>query len=119
MLCASLLGASPYIVPPMPPRRVLFIGDIVGEPGRTALTTTLPSLVERYEPTIVIANGENVAGGLGITKRTAEKLFDAGIDVLTTGNHVYRHRDVYTFLTSPAASCARRTTSTRTRRGTR
>jgi 2',3'-cyclic-nucleotide 2'-phosphodiesterase len=82
----------------MPPRRVLFIGDIVGEPGRTALTATLPSLVDRYEPTLVIANGENVAGGLGITKRTAEKLFDAGIDVLTTGNHVYRHRDVYPFL---------------------
>ena len=82
----------------MPPRRVLFIGDIVGEPGRTALTSTLPSLVERYEPTFVIANGENVAGGLGITKRTAEKLLDAGIDVLTTGNHVYRHREVYGFL---------------------
>jgi metallophosphoesterase (TIGR00282 family) len=82
----------------MPPRRVLFIGDIVGEPGRTALTATLPALIERYEPSFVIANGENVAGGLGITKRTAQKLFDAGIDVLTTGNHVYRHRDVYPFL---------------------
>jgi metallophosphoesterase (TIGR00282 family) len=46
----------------------------------------------------VIANGENVAGGLGITKRTALKLLDSGIDVLTTGNHVYRHRDVYPFL---------------------
>ena len=82
----------------MPPRRVLFIGDIVGEPGRTVLTSTLPSLMERYEPTFVIANGENVAGGLGITKRTAEKLLDAGIDVLTTGNHVYRHREIYPFL---------------------
>jgi metallophosphoesterase (TIGR00282 family) len=82
----------------MPPRRVLFIGDIVGEPGRTALAATLPSLVDRYEPTLVIANGENVAGGLGITKRTALKLFEAGVDVLTTGNHVYRHRDVYPFL---------------------
>ena len=76
----------------------MFIGDIVGEPGRTALSATLPSLIERYEPTLVIANGENVAGGLGITKRTALKLLDAGIDVLTTGNHVYRHRDVYPFL---------------------
>jgi 2',3'-cyclic-nucleotide 2'-phosphodiesterase len=82
----------------MPPRRVMFIGDIVGEPGRTALSATLPSLVERYEPTLVIANGENVAGGLGITKRTALKLLDAGVDVLTTGNHVFRHRDVYPFL---------------------
>jgi metallophosphoesterase (TIGR00282 family) len=82
----------------MPPRRVLFIGDIVGEPGRAALATTLPTLIERYEPTLVIANGENVAGGLGITKRTALKLYEAGIDVLTTGNHVYRHRDAYPFL---------------------
>jgi metallophosphoesterase (TIGR00282 family) len=90
-------AASKYVLD-MPPRRVLFIGDIVGEPGRTALTATLPSLIERYEPAFVIANGENVAGGLGITKRTAQKLFDAGIDVLTTGNHVYRHRDVYPFL---------------------
>jgi metallophosphoesterase (TIGR00282 family) len=82
----------------MPAHRVMFIGDIVGEPGRTALSATLPSLVERYEPTFVIANGENVAGGLGITKRTALKLLDAGVDVLTTGNHVFRHRDVYPFL---------------------
>jgi metallophosphoesterase (TIGR00282 family) len=82
----------------MPTRRVLFIGDIVGEPGRTALAATLPSLISRHEPTLVVANGENVAGGLGITKRTALKLLDAGIDVLTTGNHVFRHRDVYPFL---------------------
>jgi 2',3'-cyclic-nucleotide 2'-phosphodiesterase len=78
--------------------RLLFIGDIVGEPGRAALNTTLPALRERYEPTLVIANGENVAGGLGITKRTALKLLDAGVDILTTGNHVFRHRDVYPFL---------------------
>jgi len=82
----------------MPPPRLLFIGDIVGEPGRAAVNTTLPTLLERYAPSFVIANGENVAGGLGITKRTALKLLDAGIDVLTTGNHVYRHRDIYPFL---------------------
>ena len=80
--------------------RVLFLGDIVGEPGRTAVTTTLPSLIERHSPDLVIANGENVAGGLGITPRTADKLFAAGIDVLTTGNHVFRHRDVYELLDS-------------------
>ena len=81
-------------------KRVLFLGDIVGEPGRTAVTTTLPSLVERHAPDLVIANGENVAGGLGITPRTADKLLGAGIDVLTTGNHVFRHRDVYALLDS-------------------
>src|SRR3954452_1799954 len=79
-------------------QRVLFLGDIVGEPGRAAVTGTLPKLIERHAPDFVIANGENVAGGLGITPRTAEKLFGAGIDVLTTGNHVYRHRDVYELL---------------------
>ena len=79
-------------------KRVLFLGDIVGEPGRRAVTNTLPSLIEQHKPDLVIANGENVAGGLGITPRTADKLFEAGIDVLTTGNHVYRHRDVYELL---------------------
>jgi metallophosphoesterase (TIGR00282 family) len=79
-------------------KHVLFLGDIVGEPGRMAVASTLPTLVERYTPDLVVANGENVAGGLGITPRTADKLFEAGIDVLTTGNHVYRHRDVYEYL---------------------
>ncbi|HZO58979.1 MAG TPA: TIGR00282 family metallophosphoesterase [Solirubrobacterales bacterium] len=79
-------------------KRVLFLGDIVGEPGRMAVTTTLPALVERHAPDLVVANGENVAGGLGITPRTADKLLEAGIDVLTTGNHVYRHRDIYEYL---------------------
>jgi metallophosphoesterase (TIGR00282 family) len=78
--------------------RVLFCGDVVGEPGRTALSETLPSLVARYEPDFVVTNGENVAGGLGITERTARKILDAGVDVITTGNHVYRHRDVYAFM---------------------
>ena len=79
-------------------KRVLFLGDIVGEPGRLAVSSTLPALVAEHVPDLVVANGENVAGGLGITPRTADKLFDAGIDVLTTGNHVFRHRDIYDYL---------------------
>jgi 2',3'-cyclic-nucleotide 2'-phosphodiesterase len=79
-------------------KRVLFLGDIVGEPGRAAVSSTLPLLIDRYSPDFVIANGENVAGGLGITPRTADKLLESGIDVLTTGNHVYRHRDIYEYL---------------------
>jgi 2',3'-cyclic-nucleotide 2'-phosphodiesterase len=79
-------------------KRVLFLGDIVGEPGRAAVASTLPKLVQRYSPDLVVANGENVAGGLGITPRTADKLLESGIDVLTTGNHVFRHRDVYGYL---------------------
>jgi 2',3'-cyclic-nucleotide 2'-phosphodiesterase len=81
-------------------QRVLFLGDIVGEPGRAAVSSTLPALIERYSPDLVVANGENVAGGLGITPRTADKLLEAGIDVLTTGNHVFRHRDIYEYLDS-------------------
>jgi 2',3'-cyclic-nucleotide 2'-phosphodiesterase len=80
--------------------RLLFIGDIVGEPGRHALIEALPGLRERYSPQLVVANGENVAGGLGITTRTANSMLDAGVDVITTGNHVFRHREVYRFLDS-------------------
>jgi 2',3'-cyclic-nucleotide 2'-phosphodiesterase len=78
--------------------RLLFIGDIVGKPGRRALARVLPRLRERHSPDLVIANGENSAGGLGITERTANDIFGAGVDVITTGNHVYRHREVYSYL---------------------
>jgi 2',3'-cyclic-nucleotide 2'-phosphodiesterase len=78
--------------------RVLFIGDVVGGPGRRGLKTAMPSLRERHQPDLVIVNGENSAGGVGITEKTAQALFDAGADLITTGNHVYRHRDAYEFL---------------------
>jgi hypothetical protein len=84
----------------MPSRRLLFLGDIVGEPGRRALLDLLPILRERHSPDLVVANGENAAGGLGITQRIATGLLDAGVDVITTGNHVFRHREVYSFLDS-------------------
>ncbi|MGI8461286.1 MAG: TIGR00282 family metallophosphoesterase [Solirubrobacterales bacterium] len=78
--------------------RLLFIGDIVGRPGRDGLATAMPELRERYRPDLVVANGENSAGGIGITEKTARKIFDAGADVITSGNHIYRHRDVYAYL---------------------
>lgn len=78
--------------------RVLFIGDVVGGPGRRGLAATMPELRERYAPDLTIVNGENSAGGMGITEKTAKALFDAGCDVITTGNHVYRHREAYEFL---------------------
>jgi metallophosphoesterase (TIGR00282 family) len=84
----------------MDSQRLLFIGDVVGEPGRRALIQALPELKERHSPDFIVANGENVAGGLGITARTARSMLDAGVDVITTGNHVYRHRDAYQFLDS-------------------
>ena len=95
--------------------RALFIGDVVGSPGRTGLREMMPQLRERYAPDLVIVNGENSAGGMGITERTANDLFGAGTDVITTGNHVYRHREAYDFLDRPTGSSAPPTT----RRGTR
>jgi 2',3'-cyclic-nucleotide 2'-phosphodiesterase len=78
--------------------RVLFIGDVVGGAGRRGLQAAMPALREEHRPDLVIVNGENSAGGVGITERTANSLFDAGAEVITTGNHVYRHREAYDFL---------------------
>ncbi|HVD85870.1 MAG TPA: TIGR00282 family metallophosphoesterase [Solirubrobacterales bacterium] len=78
--------------------RVLFIGDVVGSPGRQGLREAMPSLHERHSPDLVIVNGENSAGGVGITERTARDLFQSGAGAITTGNHVYRHREAYDFL---------------------
>lgn len=78
--------------------RVLFIGDVVGGPGRRGLQVAMPALREQHRPDLTIVNGENSAGGMGITEKTANALFDAGADVITSGNHVYRHRDAYDFL---------------------
>ncbi len=71
---------------------LLFIGDVVGRPGRRALQLGLPELVSRYEIDFTIANGENAAGGLGVTPAVAAELLATGVDALTTGNHVWRHR---------------------------
>jgi metallophosphoesterase (TIGR00282 family) len=80
--------------------RVLFIGDVVGSPGRQGLREAMPALREEHSPDLVIVNGENSAGGVGITERTANDLFQSGADVITSGNHVYRHREAYEFLDS-------------------
>jgi 2',3'-cyclic-nucleotide 2'-phosphodiesterase len=78
--------------------RVLFIGDVVGGPGRRGLRAAMPELRARHSPDLVIVNGENSAGGVGVTERTARDLFESGAGVITTGNHVYRHREAYDFL---------------------
>ncbi len=77
---------------------ILFVGDVVGGTGRRTLTALLPSLRERFELTFVVVNGENASGGVGITSKVAEQLFDAGVDAITLGNHTYRHREVYGYL---------------------
>ena len=78
--------------------RVLFLGDIVGRPGRRAVKELLPSLYEKYDPHLVIANGENAAGGSGITRKTADEIFLSGVDILTMGNHVWDQKEVYDFI---------------------
>lgn len=78
--------------------KILFIGDVVAEPGRRALATVLPRLREEHEPDFVVVNGENAAGGMGITPATADEIFTIGADVITLGNHTYRHREIYPYL---------------------
>lgn len=73
--------------------RVLFIGDIVGNPGRKALRETLPSLKEELAPDIVVANAENAAGGFGLTRGVVEEILSSGVDVITTGNHVWDKKE--------------------------
>jgi metallophosphoesterase (TIGR00282 family) len=77
--------------------RILFIGDIFGRPGRTIVRERLPELVESYGLDLVIANGENAAAGFGITAALTEELLDLGIDVLTTGNHIWDKREIIDF----------------------
>src|SRR5437588_10875271 len=77
---------------------ILFVGDVVGGLGKRTVQALLPVLRERHDADFVVVNGENVAGGVGSTPRTADELFAAGADVITLGNHAYRHRDVYPYL---------------------
>jgi 2',3'-cyclic-nucleotide 2'-phosphodiesterase len=78
--------------------RILFIGDIVGQPGRRAVRELLPGLRQRHAVDLVIANGENSAGGAGITRGTANEIFEAGIDVITSGDHIWDQKEVLEFL---------------------
>ena len=74
---------------------ILFIGDIVGSPGREAIKELVPGLKKEFKLNFVIANAENAAGGSGITPKVARELFDAGIDVLTSGDHVWKKREIF------------------------
>jgi hypothetical protein len=78
--------------------KLLFVGDVVGSPGRRALEELLPQLRERHEPDFVVVNGENAAGGFGITEAILVELLDAGADVVTSGNHVFDQRETIVFI---------------------
>ncbi len=73
--------------------RVLFIGDIVGKVGRTAVKALLPNLTDKYKVDLVIVNGENIAGGFGLTEALVTELFKMGVHVITTGNHVWDKKE--------------------------
>lgn len=80
------------------PVKLLFIGDIVGKPGRQALSFELHRLIDRHMVDLVIANGENAAGGFGLTEETARDLFGCGIHLLTSGNHIWDKKDALGFI---------------------
>ena len=87
------------------PATILFVGDLVGGLGRRTLLAllpglreTMPALRERYAPDLVVVNGENSAGGVGISARTAVELLDLGVDAITLGNHAYHRKEIYSYL---------------------
>jgi hypothetical protein len=78
--------------------RVLFIGDIVGNVGRKAVQSVLPQLKDTYNPDLIVANGENAAGGRGITASIARELFGMGVHGITMGNHTWDNKDIFEFI---------------------
>jgi len=80
--------------------KILFVGDVVGRLGRKTVQALLPALRRETEAKLVVANGENAAGGRGLTLTTADELFAAGVDVITSGNHVWEIREIYPILDS-------------------
>jgi calcineurin-like phosphoesterase len=78
--------------------KILFIGDIVGKAGRRAVATLLEGLVEREGIDFTIANGENAAGGIGITPAISREILERGVNVITSGNHIWAKKEIIPFL---------------------
>ena len=77
---------------------ILAIGDVVGKPGRQAISQLLPGLRREYGLDMVVANGENAAGGVGLTPETAAEMLEAGVDVITSGNHIWAQKEIFPYL---------------------
>src|SRR5215831_20069339 len=77
---------------------VLFLGDVVGQPGRAAIIARLPELKSKYDLDFIIVNGENAAGGRGITGKITIDLLRAGVSVVTTGDHIWDQKEILTFI---------------------
>ena len=78
--------------------RVLMIGDVIGQPGRAAIKTLVPELRREYQIDLVIANGENSAGGFGVTPDTAAEIMDGEVDVITSGNHIWKQKEIVSYI---------------------
>jgi len=81
--------------------KILFFGDIVGRPGRQALKEILPKWREKYQPDLIVGNGENLAHGKGITRKTLEEVLEIGLDLVTSGNHLWQKKEVFALLEDP------------------
>ncbi len=86
---------------------ILFVGDVFGSPGRHIVREHLPHLMETHEVDLLVVNGENAAGGFGITPSIAEEIFDLGAQVITTGNHIWDKKEIFEYMTVPAESHGR------------
>jgi hypothetical protein len=82
---------------------IVYIGDVIGKPGRRVLTDFMPTLLKRYSPDMIIANGENAAGGCGITPEVVAELRALGVDVITSGNHIWDKRDIIDYIDGDAS----------------
>jgi metallophosphoesterase (TIGR00282 family) len=80
--------------------RILMIGDVIGKPGRSAVEALVPGLRKEYDIDLVIANGENAAGGIGLTPETADELLKAEVDIITSGNHIWAHKTMVSSIDS-------------------
>jgi hypothetical protein len=78
--------------------RVLILGDVMGRPARRAVRDLVPSLIEKEEIDLVVANAENAAGGMGVDLKSAKELLSAGVQVMTSGNHIWKKKEIYSFL---------------------
>lgn len=86
---------------------VLVLGDVVGQPGCRALFFKLPGLIKKYKADLVIVNGENASDGFGILPEEAEKFFSKGVDIITTGNHIWQKREIYPMMDKDNATIIR------------
>ena len=78
--------------------KILMLGDVVGKAGRLAVLAHIPSLMEEHTPDFVIVNGENAAHGYGVTRKICNEFFDIGVDVITTGNHVWKQKEIISWI---------------------